>query len=296
MKKLFLSILIILFTLNVVYALDNVNWYSYEDGVALSNKTQKPLLMVVYYQNPPELVFKDVLVINSVNNNYVPIKIDMRTPSGQDILKKIKEKNFLSPPGISQLSITINIMNPEQQYLGVRSYEFEDNWNVNQTELLEFLNQYGQTTNKYDLNKVTIKEFKAFLENLEKQKLVKVNAKLEGATIRDLSGPSGDQYSLTLDDGSSSLHVIYNGSIGDITTGDKVDVDMDVEGLLIENSPIPKIIKIAKSGNLAPQNSISMQTAIATKSDATKTSGFEITLAIVVLILISYFHKKVLSR
>jgi len=221
-------------------------------------------------------------LIVAINNNYIPIKIEIDLQEGRDLYNNIAQ--ITKPVTPSRGGISFIILDSNQQYLSTRGYGSHYSFdNVDQTILLDFLNKYSQIKETHNLGVVTIDEYNSFINNLEKPTTVEIKANIEKATIRSMSGGNIGQYSLTLDDGTSSLYVTYIGGLGNTNTGDIIDVELVFDGRLSENiSPTPKIIKISKSDNINSQNIPKSNDDWSTDS----TSGFGLITGIVVLLFI----------
>lgn len=247
MKKLLLiSIIIALLFCVEISSASSIHWYDYEEGISIAEKSDKP--MMIYFdsdRNIYKINFDEPQLIEALNK-FICIKINVEYA-----------KNLTAPNNILAVPTIVFINTKKQEILRVVG---ADSSNLN-SKILEAWNkkdeigqpfqliENGYKKEIYNLGKVTIKEYNSESRNLNVEKSANVEdvikAEINAVTIRKLSGPDVNSiYTLTLDDGTDTMSITYKGGLGDIGSGDKVDVKIDSN----------KIIEISKSNSVVSQH------------------------------------------
>ena len=275
-SKLFGMLVVSLF---LVFLIETVNaspieWYDYETGIAKAEITGQPMMIYIYADHAPSINFDDPDVIEAASN-FICIRVN--SVYGENLLR---ENNIYYIP-------TIVFVNTEKQeilrLIGADSKNLfstiSEAWikkdEAGKTFQLFQLVEYE----KHNLGEVTIKEYNSHLNNLDNEKWVEVDAEINEVTIRKLSGPGvNSRYSLTLDDGTSTISLTYEGGLGDINIGDKVNVKIDSH----------KITEISKSSIVGSQ----YKTTSSDDTSSKTTPGFGLIAGVSVVFVLFFIWKK----
>ena len=237
MKKLILISFVIVLIFCIGISAGSMQWYEYETGIKEAEKTDKPMMIYVYADYAPSINFDDPEVIEALSK-FICIKVNFE--SGKNLLSS---NSFYGVP-------TIVFINQEKQEI-IRFTGFTDSSNLISiiSEAWDKKDDVGKPFQlvEYeivDLGKTTVEEYNSNYKNLNSGKWVELTAEINDATIRKLSGPGVNSlYTLTLDDGTGTMSITYQGGLGDINIGDKVNVKIDSH----------KITEISKSGIVGSQ-------------------------------------------
>jgi len=272
MKKLLLILIMLIFSIGISSA-SSIEWYDYETGIGIAEKSGKPMIIFGYGETDPFSIkyetdiFSDPEIIQQLDE-FVCVKANA-----------IFYKDHYFVPWI------IFTNKNGQEVLKITGYVSKEQFSSKISEAISKKDDTGEPFQyvpeeyeKHDLGEVTIMEYKSFFENLEQEKIVEVDAKINKVTIRDLSGPSYNSlYTLTLDDGTDTMRATYIGGLGDINTGDKVDVNIEF------SRPMGyKIIDISKSGIVGSQ----YKTTSNDDTSSKETPGFSFITGVFVLFFI----------
>lgn len=279
--KIFLLTIIALILCIGTSSASSIQWYDYEEGISIAEKSDKPIM--IYFNNDHNIYkinFDEPQLIEALNN-FICIKINV------DYAKNLtKSNNIYGVPTI------VFINTKKQEILRVEGIvsnlqsKISEAWDKKDEigqpfQLLEY--EYKIEIN--DIGKVTIKEYNSKYRNLNLEKSAKVEivikAEINDATLRKLSGPSSNSYTLTLDDGTGTMLITYNGGLGDINTGDKVNIKIESN----------KITEISKSGFAGSQH----KTTSSDDTSSKTTPGFGL-IAGVSVFFVSFVWKKMRDK
>lgn len=274
--KIFLLIIIALILCIGTSSASSIQWYDYKEGISIAEKTGKPMMIYFYSDYAPNTNFDDPEVIEALDK-FICIKVNVNLARNLT-----KSNNIYGVPTI----VFINTKKQEILRFGgiVTNLQsrISEAWNKKDEigqpfQLLE--NEYEIEIN--DLGKVTIEEYNSKYKNLNLEKSANVElvikAEINDATIRKLSGPSSNSYTLTLDDGTGTMLITYKGGLGDINIGDKVNIKIESN----------KITEISKSGFAVSQYKPTPSDDTSSKT----TPGFGL-IAGVFTVFVFYWRKK----
>jgi len=265
MKKLLLKSLIIalIFCVGIASA-SSIQWYDYQTGVSIAEKSGKPMMIFVSSSNDPfgfeAKTLSDPKVVEKAND-FITIKIDAY--ENAEIAKTFGIRGtpsviFTNKEG--EIVQKISGFVDSNEFMRVIS-EAWDKKDIKGETIAEF--------KEYNLGKVSIKELQDFI-NQKKSENFKVKFIVEG-TIRNVIGTS-----IIVDDETGRLSITgYKGGLGNINDGNKVTV----EGYA---NPQIYAIKISLS-DISPIEPISNSQ----QSDSPSVSGFELISAFASLFLVA---------
>lgn len=265
MKKLSILLIITLIICIGTSSASSVQWYNYEQGISIAEKSDKPMMIFFYSDasyGDTSINFDEPELIEALNK-FISIKVNV------DYAKNLTKSN-----NIRYVPTIVFVNTKKQEILRIVGADsknlkskISEAWNkkdeVGQPfQLVE--NEYNKEI--YNLGKVTIKEYNSKYKNFNEVKSanveVEIKAEINEVTIKKLSGPDVNSiYTLTLDDGTDTMLITYKGGLGDISSGDYVDIKIDSH----------KIIEILKSGSVG-----SLQKTTSSDETTSKTTpGFE---------------------
>lgn len=250
--KIILLIIIALILCIGTSSASSIHWYDYKEGISIAEKSDKP--MMIYFDNDRNIITInfDEPELTEALSKFICIKINV------DYAKNLStSNNIVYIPTIvfvnTKKQEILRLIGADQQNLESKILEA---WNKKDEVGQPFqLLESGYKKETYDLGIVTIEEYNSKSKNLNIEKSanveVVIKAEITAVTIRKLSGPDVNSiYTLTLDDGTDTMSMTYKGGIGDINSGDKVDVKIDSN----------KIIEILKSSSVASQHKTTSKT------------------------------------
>lgn len=280
-KIILLSIALILYT--GASSASSIEWYDYQAGISAAQKSDKPMMIYFYSDRLPQstTINFDELELTEALSKFICIKINV-----DYAINLTKSNNILYIPTI----VFINTENQEiLRVVGADSSNLKSKiseaWNKKDEIGQPFqLIENGYKKEIHNLSEVTIKEYNSQSRNLNVEKSANVEdvikAEINAVTIRKLSGPAVNSiYTLTLDDGTDTMSITYKGGIGDISSGDKVDVKIDSN----------KIIEIIKSSSVGSQH----KTTSSDETTSKTTPGFDLIAGIFV---VSVFYWKKMRK